>query len=169
MIFAPVYSGLGAVGYIGNQREFPMTWSLQDTPYLKSSTDNEWIIDLPAQQEIVIEASFHGRLHCNSEALGRPNILTARVQQFPHFVGIHFGFDLKLEIKTQLVGEEWQVSRLQQGALLPMVNGQRTFWDLFYKPGPSQFGYVLQHPAQTIEEFINTVRTDVVYDRCVAQ
>ncbi len=169
MAFVPVYSGLGPVGYIGNQRDFPLTWSLQSTPYLVSSTDNEWVLELPANQEIVVEGVFQGSLHCDTEILRRPNITTSPFQVHPDFVGIQYLFNFKIQFQTLLVDDQWQTTNLLQGALSNQVDGSRPHWNLFYDQVRAKFGRYFKNPAQTTADFINTVRTDVTYDRCVVR
>jgi hypothetical protein len=169
MAFVPVYSGMGAVGYVGSQREFPLTWSLQNTPYLVASNENEWVIELPANQEIVVEGVFQGNLHCDSELLRRPKLAKARMQSHPNFVGIQYGFNFEIQFQTLLVDEQWQTTKLNQGALSAMADGPRPYWNLFYEQARARFGRYFQNPAQTSMEFIETIRTDVVYDRCVVK
>lgn len=169
MFFVPVYSGMGAVGYVGNQRDVSLTWNLQNTPFLAASSDNEWILELPAKQEIVVDGFFQGHLHCDSEILRRPNILESRVQIHPNFVGIQYGFDFKIQFQTLLTDDQWQTTPVQQGDLSNQLNGSRPYWNLFYEQLRARFGRYFQHPAQTTDDFIKTVRSDVVYDRCVVR
>jgi hypothetical protein len=169
MTFVPVYSGMGAVGYIGNQREFPLTWSLQNTPYLVASNENAWIIELPANQEIVVDGVFQGNLHCDSELLRRPKLANARFQSHPNFVGIQYGFHFEIQFQTLLVDEQWQTTNLRQGTLSAMAEGPRPYWNLFYEQVRDHFGRGFQNPARTTADFIDTVRTDVAYDRCVVK
>lgn len=169
MTFVPVYSGLGAVGYIGTQRNSPLSWSLQNTPYLISTTENEWLIELPAHQEIVVDGFFQGNLHCDIELARRPNLSKSHAQSFPFFVGIQYGFDFKIQFQTYLVDEHWQTTNLKQGILSSMTNGQRPYWNLFYDQVRSFFGVYLKNSAKNTDEFIRTLRTDVVYDRCVVR
>ena len=164
--FIPIYSGIGAVGYIGSQRELPMTWSLQDTPYLKSSTENELVLELPGKQEITLDGFFHGKVHCDTEFLGRHWLTEATTQHFPYFVGIQYGFDFKLQLQTQLVGEMWQTSNLKQGVLTQMADGPITFWDLFYDQVRARFARGFKNPAKTTAEFIPMIRRDITYERC---
>ncbi|MBY0385911.1 hypothetical protein K2X05_12200, partial [bacterium] len=168
-IFAPVYTGMGAIGYVGNERSFPLQWALQSTPFVQSMTNDEWLISLPAKQEISIDAYFSGKLYCDTEFIARPQLIDSRTQNFPYFTGIHFGFDLQTQFMTHLSGDEWSPNNLLQGGLAPQAQGTRVFWDLFYESVRSKFGTFFQNPLKTQAEFMTVIRQDQIYDRCVVQ
>ncbi len=174
MALVPVYSGMGAVGYIGKQRDFPIEWSLQNTPYLISANENEWLIELPAHQEIVVDGVFRGSLYCDTELRPNQYLSIAPPMSFanqfhPYFVGIQYGFDLRIQFQLHVVDEQWQTTNLLQGPLSASVNSARPYWNLFYGHVRSFFGRNFKNPSKTTDEFINTVRTDVTYDRCVVR
>lgn len=169
MMFVPVYSGIGAIGYIGHQRDVPLTWNLRDTSALTSSTENEWFLELAANQEIILDGIFQGNLHCNTELLSNPNKSMLGILSTPYFVGIQYGFDFKIQFQTQLTDESWQTSNLRQGALAELNTAPLPFMGLFYEAARAQFGRYFPHQATTSADFINTIRRDVVYDRCVVR
>ncbi len=174
-IFLPVYADVGSVGYWGEQRDFPFHFSLPSTQFLKTFTEDMWILEIPANGQVLIEGSVIGTVFCDTRLRLDPfdPLLLAQmaplVHSHPFFVGIHFGFDFKTQFSTHLVNDQWQEISINKGDLAAQANQVTPYFDLFYEEVRAFFGRGFNNSAQTTDEFISTIRRDMFYDRCVVK